>query len=67
MPPPPLPPVHLPIDPDTPPLNADELARDSGADDRDDTAIDERDSTSIDRERPNGENPANDVTLLPPD
>jgi len=67
MPPPSLPPVHLPIDPDAPPLSADELERDPGGDFRDEEVAGEHGSSGIDRERPQGEDPGNDVTLLPPD
>lgn len=66
MPSSPLPPVRLPIDPDAPPLSADELERDPGGDSRDETVFDEEDANAIDYERLEGENPANDVTLLPP-
>lgn len=67
MPTPQLPPVRLPIDPNTPPLSADELERDPGGDGRDEKVFDEDQTTSIDHERPEGQSPANDVTLLPPD
>lgn len=67
MPPPPLPPVRLPIDPDAPPLSADELEHDPGGDFRDEEVIGEDEQSGIDRERPDEHDPANDVTLLPPD
>ena len=67
MPPPPLPPIRLPIDPATTPLSADELERDPGGDFRDEEVAGEGSSNGIDRERPGGEALGNDVTLLPPD
>lgn len=63
---PPLPPVHLPIDPDAPPLSADQLAGDAGAADRPDEVLETPDQSGPDRHRTD-EQPPNPAIHLPPD